>query len=376
MNYNRSNHNNVLLNRSNNYVNNSTPFVNNQMLTNNPIFNSSVRDPNFHNRMNMTRMEQMRKVTRAEDLGLSKEQLIDYVIAPIKVNRGCEAEILTNWKDKEGSFIGERDEYWKGRTNNPYKHILDRKNHEEAFKREIKSEKDLLIHKITSDDKDEDIFNAQLDEVLRMLETHDKELEVIYSASEKTKHKKAFKYTQKYKYRVKYDPQDFEELKDHYKKEQKKLNSQRVKIDSIIDSLLESEILDESDKNKLTTKLKKVETADRKARTSNDEIAKLENKLRKEMGDEYDKIVAKLEKSEKKKTLTNNTVKVLTHKTSQNESDTAIGKVDDSVKQKYANRDTTIQVSKKPTENTNKKPADDIGKVNDELKQKYLNRQK
>ena len=88
-----------------------------------------------------------------------------------------------------------------------------------------------------------------------VLEKHNDQLRSIYSVSNKNQFKKDFEYAQKYKYRLEHNPKDAEELKDFYKKEQKKINKENKMLDEIIDILVEQEELSKDEIEALNRKL-------------------------------------------------------------------------------------------------------------------------
>src|SRR5690606_12699014 len=87
------NNGNSLTQRFQNRVNTPINYMNNQMLNNNPIYSSNIYDNNFYQQMMLQKEEQMRKVKNINDLGLSKEQITEYVIAPIKVEKSDASEL-------------------------------------------------------------------------------------------------------------------------------------------------------------------------------------------------------------------------------------------------------------------------------------------
>merc|ERR1712046_13807 len=115
---------------------------------------------------------------------MSREQITDYVICPIKIAKSTKSEIERVYNDTQVEYTqGYIKKWYEGRTNQPYKNIL--KN--EDYNKKFKNKEDLIVHKITDEDK-----IGLLDEyekLVHLLETHNKELKVVYSTSNKTKHK-------------------------------------------------------------------------------------------------------------------------------------------------------------------------------------------
>ena len=220
------------------YLNQPIQFMNNQMLNNNPIYATNIHDQNFYQQMMLQREDQMRKIRNISDLNMSREQITEYVIAPIKIERGDKGEIERYTTEEESMMTKKfiEDNWWSKRTNEPYKNILK----DEDWRKDFKKEDDLIVHKVTDLDKIGlmDDYKTLVD----LIEVHDGELKVIFSSSKETEHKKAFKFVQKYKYRMKYDPKDYNDLKDYYKKEQKKFDREQKHIDNVISRLMDDEI--------------------------------------------------------------------------------------------------------------------------------------
>jgi len=197
--------------------------------------------------------EQMRKIKNVSDLGMSKEQIIEYVIAPIKIEKSDMHEINKLCDDENNKYTEDyiKKNWWAQRTNAPYKNILK----DENWKKEIKSGKDLIVHKVTDLDKvglQEDYIKLQ-----KLLETHNGELKVIFSASKESEYKKSFKFVQKYKYRMKYDPKDYNDLKNYYKKEQKRYDKDQKRYDEIIGRIMDDDKIDDKELKQIETEFLK-----------------------------------------------------------------------------------------------------------------------
>ena len=133
-------------------------YMNNQMLNNNPIYTSNIYDPTFYQQMRLMREEQMRKIKNVSDLGLTKEQITDYVICPIKVEKSSKQEIEKFMSDGEAEMTKKfLEQLWRERTNAPYKNIL---KDEDTTNKHFKSEKDLIVYTINESDKDRAVLMA------------------------------------------------------------------------------------------------------------------------------------------------------------------------------------------------------------------------
>jgi len=295
---NQRNFGNNLLNRFNSYTNNNNPYQHNPLLNNNP--NLNMKDSSFFNKMNMAKLEQIKRARNIDEMGIDKKQLTDLIICPIAINKVnknelTEAynEIVPQYDTKINKLV---DEWWQTRTNQPYKNIIKKDLFNKDFKKfydekifntNIKEKKELLVHKVTSEDWDKLLLEAEYELLNDILEKHDKELKVIYSSSKKNQYKKEFEYVQNYRYRLEYNPKNSEELKDFYKKEQKKINKESKMIDDVINTLIENDELTNDEIDKINKELKSYN----KKSTKVDKLDNLEDELRKELGDDYEDII-------------------------------------------------------------------------------------
>ena len=224
---------NNLLNQFNQHVNNNSNnrmFSQNAMINQNP--NYSAKDTNFYNKIQMAKLEQIKRAKKIEDMGMTKKELYEHIIDPHKIEKTSKAEIDKDLNKINGMYAIEKTsqtndfirELWKKRTNNPYKNVIKKEQFEsnykkyykdDIFKKDISDKKELLVHKVIKDiDADELLLESDFELLNDILEKHNDELRSIYSVSNKNKFKKDFEYAQKYKYRLEYNPKDAEELKD------------------------------------------------------------------------------------------------------------------------------------------------------------------
>lgn len=295
---------NNLLNMYQNYRNTNIPFQNNSLLSNNIRFQNAVQNNQIGNKLRtfdtMRELMIQQKVQELEknnqlDRLLDKKKVYECLINPIKVEKPNQNEIVKKSDMLEHNLEPQLKEYWKTRTNQPYKEILRKEMLEKyniEYKRDFKDKKDLIIHKTTEADKIG--LMDEFQKVQNILETHNKELQMVYSASKENEHKKKFEYNQRFKYRLKYDPSDFNDMKkdrvEYFKKQQQKLEKDKEKIDNIIESLINAGELDEED-------IKKLKEADEEiTKTNKIEEQQLEDSLKKELGeDKYKKLLKEAE---------------------------------------------------------------------------------
>ena len=306
--------NNNLINQFNNHNNkNQNMFSRNSMINQNPQV--SQRDMHFYNKLQLAKLEKIKQAKNINDFGLSKKEVFEQIIDPIKINKTPKIEIDKDLNNRSSLYsIDKKDqandyirELWKTRTNQAYKNVIkkelfdkDYKKYykEDIFKNNINNKSDLIVHKIVKNvDADEILLEAEFELLNSMLEKHNDELKSIYTVSNKNKFKKDFEYAQKYKYRLEYNPKDAEELKDFYKKEQKKINKENKMLDQIIDMLVEQDELSSTEVEELNNKLKEQQN---KKEIDNKIDNEIEKTLREELGDDYDELINKLDNVEDK----------------------------------------------------------------------------
>lgn len=240
--------NNRLISNYNNFHHNNMNFQNNMLLNNNP----NLMNKDMQNYMAKMRQEQeIKKLQKSSDMIDIYDKSIIYnsVIRPIKVNQPSVNEMLNRYNNIGVSRDKEQKMAWNKRTNQPYKVILGEENAKKFIGRKKIDRDELIVHRVT--DADKIGLNEELDKLKNVYNNHNKELSDIYSASKELENKKKFEYTQKEKYRIKYNPKDFDGLKDdhssYYKKHIERLEKDKKTIDDIIESLLDENIVDKAD---------------------------------------------------------------------------------------------------------------------------------
>jgi hypothetical protein len=218
--------------------------------------NSNIRDS--------YNIKKIKKFNNIDHL-YNQDELKNLIIKPQKIEKPninikslVDNRDNVNKKDLEDSI--------KKRVNQPYKGII--KDFDYSKIKE-KCKEDLIVHKVTDIDRDEKIFDENMGKFKNEIADQNKNIKDTYSLDKKTAHKKEFDYQHKYKYRVKIDSTDNDELRvdriEFYKKEQNKIEENKKKIDDILLNLIDSGILSENmesinydkiDTNELELKLK------------------------------------------------------------------------------------------------------------------------
>jgi len=234
-------------------------IVNNSLISNNPHYENYVK--NNQNDMSqriaqVKKTQEIRKIEKKSNQVHNSQELIDAIIKPIKVVKESKELILKKTSDiktlydkpKENPYV---KQLWNTRTNDPYKKVLNLKN--EEYKKKISHQTDLIVHKTTIADKEH--LMREYEELKDVLELHNNELKIIYSTSKEDEHKEKFVYNNLYKYRIRHDAKDYNDLKeDHmkvYKEEQKKLEKDKQRMDEILELVLSNDDVTGDDKTEL-----------------------------------------------------------------------------------------------------------------------------
>jgi len=231
-------------------------------------------------RYEMKITEKMNEVRRMQTKDLSK------IIVPTEIvsKPRDENEFNVRRIDRERNFNPTLLEYWKSRTNQPYKNIL--KN--EDYTKPIKKKEDLIIYRINKNDKSELV--KELQELQEKINKQNDDICNLYSKDKQNEYKKKFEYNNKYIFRIKYDPKDATELKEEcieeYKKKQEELEKGKKRIDEIIESLVESGTIVEENLNEYIKKEEKEEEKKEEKKEDNElEFMKFTEEKKQDFGE-------------------------------------------------------------------------------------------
>ncbi len=200
---------------------------------------NNVRDREAYNMKKIKKFNSIDQMHNTEDLK-------NLIIKPIKIEKAnIDIKALAN--SREQANLSDLKQSEQKRVNNPYKGIIKDFNYEQK----LKKQDDLIVHKVTEQDKDKKVFDEKMDVFKDKITTQNTEIKDIYSIDKKTQHKKDFEYQHKYKYRTKLDSgNDESDLRvdriEFYKKEQQKLEHNKKKIDNILLDLIDSGILSDN----------------------------------------------------------------------------------------------------------------------------------
>lgn len=257
-------HNNRLLN---NYQQHQPHLkIQNNLLQNNQLFMNNINTPSQQN-MYAQQMQQMHQVKYDQKQSVvDKDKLREIIARPIpneKINKAIYEKTL---KEKEEEYKPPKlEEYWKQKTNTPYKGILRNENYNVT----IKTEKDLVVHRVTKEDKDLKIIENKIIEIEDKIKTHDGEMKILYAPSKLGEHKKKFDYEHKYKYHRKptatsnndsdehNNELNHEKLKkdnmNYYKEQQKEREKNKTTFNTAIEQLMSDGVFDADELATLNT---------------------------------------------------------------------------------------------------------------------------
>lgn len=250
-------YNKLLMNYNQNVQNMNNTFHKNELLQNGQMFmnNSGQMQVMQQKIREMQQIKQIEKINELE-ITMDKEKIKESVIRPIQVKRDKDSKqkLERDWREAESKYLDknkkefgqEIKEYWKKRTNEPYKNILKNEN----YKKDYKDAKELIVHRVTKEDHDGKKAEENFESYANNREKHNNELKVIYSTSKQNEHKKEFDYKHVYKYRIPHDSKDHEKLKQdkirYYKEQQKNEEAGKEQLNSL-QKLIEDGIFDKSE---------------------------------------------------------------------------------------------------------------------------------
>ena len=209
-------------------------------------------------RMNELRqMKEQKKYNEIEKfIDRDPNKFKDAIIEPIKTAKPCNPqELIGKSNEKERNEYNKNyvDKMQNARTNQPYKSALKDVMKDTEYYKKIrdKQKDDLIVHTTTDADKDEVQFKHEYKKFKKVIKEEDTQLNIIYSASNKSDNLKKFKYNNKYKFRIKYDPADFKKLKkgkmEYYENEQKQFDKDAKNLENLIETALNSGILNDDE---------------------------------------------------------------------------------------------------------------------------------
>ncbi len=136
---------------------------------------NNVRDREAYNMKKIKKFNSIDQMHNTEDLK-------NLIIKPIKIEKAnIDIKALAN--SREQSNLSELKQSEQKRVNNPYKGIIKDFNYDQK----LKKQDDLIVHKVTEQDKDKKQFDEKMDVFKEKITTQNTEIKDIYSIDKKTR---------------------------------------------------------------------------------------------------------------------------------------------------------------------------------------------
>ena len=214
----------------------------------------------------MKQMQQLKKMEFIQQMQSQMKQYTKNLLEPIKMNDNNndveqKYKIINETIEKEKKYnniIDNKTGNILKIDNTPYKQIMTNKQYGgEDYKKTHKIEtfqNDIIVHKVTEQDKDISIFNEQLNGIQSQVTTHDNTLKKLYSSEKQEEYTKQFEYRKK----CILNTTDVNQLehtdvkKDRikfYEKQQKDLEIDNAKVLNVVRDLKNTGILTEEQIN-------------------------------------------------------------------------------------------------------------------------------
>lgn len=257
-------------------------YQNNPLLANNPHTTNAV----VQQRVGTLRETQRIKELELNNQTVDPNQLKKIILGQEKVpNKIDVKEFNQHVSEMERKYDAtEKEKLWKTRNNQPYKNFLP----DIDYKKKYQKPEDLIVHKTSLEDKDEKKLENDVEKFNSKISEQNEELNIMYPENKKEEHKKTFQYNNVYKYAVKYDPADYDKLKEglieHYKQEQQKMEQDKQTVDDIVATMVTNKIITDE-------QAKSLEKTD---------IDQIDEDLKKELGEKYDAYMQEIKQAEEK----------------------------------------------------------------------------
>ena len=177
-----------------------------QNIVNNPLMQQQLLQQynqalQMQNEINRLKMEQQAKILEKRKIleKLNPDEIKNALFPQQVINKKDDIDKIVLYKEKlipikdaekiiETEYLPERDEMWKGRTNDPYKVII--KN--DDFKKNIQNPEDMIVYTVSEEDKNEEKLDKELHKFEGVINEHNNELKSVYSKSKELKNIKSF----------------------------------------------------------------------------------------------------------------------------------------------------------------------------------------
>jgi len=227
------------------------------------------------NTYNIKKLQRLNNV----DQKYNQNVLKDAIIKPEKIEKPKKDNIEKIYNNTLNDYSKNIEKFWEKRVNLPYKGIIK----DFDYNKKIQNEKDLVVHKVSKNDKDKVLFHNSVKKYVSVVTEQDNELHEKFSKTKLKEHKKEFEKEHRYKYISKNnnDVVNNDELRtdriEFYKKQQEKNQENKKQLDDLLNELVNIGVIDQ-DLNNINY--------------DNIDINKLEDTLVNMLGkDEYNKLI-------------------------------------------------------------------------------------
>lgn len=267
--------NNILLNQYNqrNLKNQNNIHQNNILLQNNQFTQQNTNQQMQYIRQ----MQQLRKIQLMEQMQNKIKMYTKNLLDPIKIkenNKHVTDDFINQEKIRKKEMTKNKIYDKTGNElqidNTPYKQIMTNKKYggEDYKKKHNKKTftNDIVVHKVSEQDKDVKVFKEQLAEKESKIKNHNNKLKKIYADEKKEEHYKKFEYRKTYVYsKMKFsnnqENTDHNNMKkdrlEEYEKQQKEWEKDNAKVSNVVKSLKNTGILTDEQMNQTLNMLEK-----------------------------------------------------------------------------------------------------------------------
>lgn len=342
----------------------------------NPLLSSiptmkNQQDPYLQQKLYTAKLEQLQKANSTSDLSVSEEQLREYIICPLKITKEDPSIVESKHTERKNDYTLESLKRISTLCKNiPYKTISDGKN----IQKDFKNQNELILHTVTEIDRDKIKLLDQFLELEKILDLDTNEIKRMFPDEDEEINRQNFEYVQKFKYRIKYNPRDFNDLKRKYQRKQNKIKEKYKQIENHINEILDGEEMKnftEEEKQLLRNATDEISDEIKKSQLDMKESLKLH--LEEQFGKKkYDKLMEHTDLSEIIESITNDEIE---EKNSEKE-DVTQENTQDKMKEKTQKK-ITVKTLPKPSQTEQKtedKSEDTNSEINAELLFKYKRR--
>ncbi len=188
------------------------------------------------NKLLISQKNKMKSLIKPDNY--NSNNITNIIIGTEQTKKTLNDNIIEKANQLEQKSAQELAELWRQRTNAPYKIIIKNEPHNKEFK----TQKDLVIHHVTLQDKEG--VEEQYNEKMTDIKHHNNELKEKYTKEKKSEYYQKFMYNNSYNKRNQMPSSDFIEMKIGA---ENKIQNEPNKITDIIASLTKNGLLENTE---------------------------------------------------------------------------------------------------------------------------------